>query len=65
MAASSGVVPTIAFSQVNDPANAGQPLGGPMSQGMNAVKLPEREKGGVSVVSSRLSLARKAPGLEL
>ena len=48
-----------AFSQINDPANAGQPLGSPMSQGMNAVKLPEREKGGVSVVSEPVEFGKE------
>ncbi|MDH1252590.1 UNVERIFIED_CONTAM: DUF1329 domain-containing protein [Comamonas sp. A-3] len=48
-----------AFSQVNDPANAGQPLSSPMSQGMNAVKLPEREKGGVSVVSEPVEFGKE------
>lgn len=37
------------MSLVNSPDVAGKPLEGAMAQGMNAIKLPEREKGGVSV----------------
>ena len=37
------------MSLLNSPDQAGKPLEGTMAQGMNAVKLPEREKGGVSV----------------
>ena len=37
------------MSLLNSPEQAGKPLEGTMAQGMNAVKLPEREKGGVSV----------------
>lgn len=34
---------------LNAPEAAGKPLEGTLSQGMNATKLPEREKGGVSI----------------
>ena len=37
------------MSLLNQPDVAGQPLTGAMAQGMNITKLPEREKGGVSV----------------
>nr|AAF37001.1 unknown [Comamonas testosteroni] len=47
-----------AFSQVND-RQRGQPLSSPMSQGMNAVKLPEREKAGVSVVSEPVEFGKE------
>lgn len=37
------------MSLLNRPDEAGQPLVGGMAQGMNITKLPEREKGGVSI----------------
>lgn len=44
-----GRVENRSMSLLNSPEAAGKPLEGAMAQGMNAVKLPEREKGGVSV----------------
>ena len=38
-----------AFSTMNHPSNAGKPMEGLMSQGMNRTLLPERDKGGVNV----------------
>jgi hypothetical protein len=53
------------MSLLNSPEQAGKPLEGTMAQGMNAVKLPEREKGGVSVSRAGQLRQGQAPGLEL
>jgi len=46
------------MSMVNAPDVAGKPLEGTMARGMNMVKLPEREKGGVTVSMEPLNFSK-------
>lgn len=47
----------INLDTVNDPANVGKPLEGPMAYSRQLTLLPEREKGGVSVSQEPLNFA--------